>query len=200
MQCCSVAGGLVTTALPMRCCRQSLSARTGSASSGPTSAQCTGDRRPAPAMVTGRRNYSAMVLYMDDTVGAIVQGLRCPTGTGRRGRAEGSTHRTHSTPGTHSTRSIRGTHSTRSPIECLRCTRHNANPTRMPLTIDSHLRESRARPIPLASLRRERAMWETTLFVILADNGGPICTLTALRRAIPPVPWRPRSPHPRRSV
>ncbi len=50
----------------------------------------------------------------------------------------------------------------------------------IPLAIDSRLRKSRARPIPLASLRRERAMWETTLFVILADNGGPICTLTAL--------------------
>ena len=112
-----------------------------------------------------------MVLYMDDTVGAIVQGLRCPTGTGRRGRAEGSTHSAHS---------VRGTHSTRSPIEFLWCTRHNANPTRIPLAIDSHLRESRARPIPRAGLRRERAMWDTTLFVVLADNGGPICTLTAL--------------------
>jgi hypothetical protein len=91
-----------------------------------------------------------MVLYMDDTVGAIVQGLRCPTETGRRVPTVPTEPGVLTVPGA------------------------------LSLTIDSHLRESRARPIPLASLRRERAMWETTLFVLLADNGGPICTLTAL--------------------
>ncbi len=159
----------------------------GVARSGPTSAQCNGVGNGTGRRAGGTTRRWCCTWTTRSARSSRASGaLPGPDGeAARRGvptvpGASGVLTVPTAPRGTHSTRSARGTHSTRSPIECLRCTRRNANATRIPLAIDSHLRESRARPIPLASLRRQRAMWETTLFVVLADNGGPICTLTAL--------------------
>jgi hypothetical protein len=198
VQCSSVAGGLVTTVLPMRCCRQSLSARTGSASSGPTSAQCTGiGNSTGNGNGNGSGNGDRQAELLGDGAVHGRHGRRDRPGpqvpyrdrTARPRRAEGSTHSahsvrgTHSTPGTHSTRSARGTHSTRSPIECLRCTRHDANPTRnrfplarIPRAADPTCKFAQgAGDVGDDALRGPRRQRRPDLYV-----DRVICTLTAL--------------------